>query len=219
MSLLKIFAQVFIQPIIGKRIQRASIYTWKDITLHLPPGIFHPAYFFSTKFLLKHILSLDLKGKKFLELGAGNGLISISAAKKQAQVTASDISLTVVESLAENAKSNKVVLQIVHSDLFDDMPKEQFDIIAINPPYYPKNARNAFELAWFCGENFEYFEKLFSQLAEFCSVETLVLMVLSEECDLNRIKSIAQKNKFDMYVKEKKRIYWEMNYIFEIRTT
>lgn len=186
--------------------------------MHLPPGIFHPAYFFSTKFLLKHILRQDLQGKTFLELGAGNGLISIAAAKKQAQVTSSDISLKVVELLHENAKSNHVILQIIHSDLFDAMPEIQFDIIAINPPYYPKNPRNAFEQAWYCGENFEYFEKLFSQLAAFCSTQTQVLMVLSEECDLDRIKTIAKNNKFDMYVKEKKRIYWEMNYIFEIRT-
>ena len=161
MRIIKKIAQLFIQPVIRKRIHRTSIYTWKDITLHLPPGIFHPAYFFSTKFLLQHLMKKDVTGSSFLELGAGNGLISISAAQRGALVSSSDISVKVIELLKENARSNKVELKVIHSDLFDNIDPQQFSIIAINPPYYPKTPRNEFEQAWYCGENFEYFEKLF----------------------------------------------------------
>ena len=217
MRIIKKIAQLFIQPVIRKRIHRTSIYTWKDITLHLPPGIFHPAYFFSTKFLLQHLMKKDVSGRSFLELGAGNGLISISAAKRGALVSSSDISVKVIELLKENARSNKVELKVIHSDLFDNIDPQQFSIIAINPPYYPKTPRNEFEQAWYCGENFEYFEKLFLQLPKYHDVKSEVLMVLSEECDLSRIKNIAATNNYDLILKEKKRIYWEMNYIFEIR--
>lgn len=217
MRIIKKIAQLFIQPVIRKRIHRTSIYTWKDITLHLPPGIFHPAYFFSTKFLLQHLMKKDVSGRSFLELGAGNGLISISAAKRGAHVSSSDISAKVIELLKENARSNNVELKVIHSDLFDNIAPQQFSIIAINPPYYPKAPRNEFEQAWYCGENFEYFEKLFLQLSKYHDVKSEVLMVLSEECDLSRIKNIAATNNYDLILKEKKRIYWEMNYIFEIR--
>ena len=217
MRIIKKIAQLFIQPVIRKRIHRTSIYTWKDITLHLPPGIFHPAYFFSTKFLLQHLMKKDVGGRSFLELGAGNGLISISAAQRGALVSSSDISVKVIELLKENARSNKVELKVIHSDLFDNIDPQQFSIIAINPPYYPKTPRNEFEQAWYCGENFEYFEKLFLQLPKYHDVKSEVLMVLSEECDLSRIKNIAATNNYDLILKEKKRIYWEMNYIFEIR--
>ena len=217
MRIIKKIAQLFIQPVIRKRIHRTSIYTWKDITLHLPPGIFHPAYFFSTKFLLQHLMKKDVSGRSFLELGAGNGLISISAAQRGALVSSSDISVKVIELLKENARSNNVELKVIHSDLFDNIAPQQFSIIAINPPYYPKTPRNEFEQAWYCGENFEYFEKLFLQLPKYHDVKSEVLMVLSEECDLSRIKNIAATNNYDLILKEKKRIYWEMNYIFEIR--
>lgn len=217
MRIIKKFAQLFIQPVIRKRIHRTSIYTRKDITLHLPPGVFHPAYFFSTKFLLQHLMKQELKDKTFLELGAGNGLISISAAKKGAAVTSSDISIKVIELLKENAKTNGVELTILHSDLFENIPVQTFSIIAINPPYYPKTPRNEFEQAWFCGANFEYFEKLFLQLSPFHNSLSQVLMVLSEDCDLKRIREIATKNNYDLILREKKRIYWERNYIFEIR--
>ena len=99
----------------------------------------------------------------------------------------------------------------------NELPVTSFFIIAINPPYYPKTPRNEFEQAWYCGENFEYFEKLFLQLPKYHDVKSEVLMVLSEECDLSRIKNIAATNNYDLILKEKKRIYWEMNYIFEIR--
>ena len=217
MRIIKKIAQLFIQPVIRKRIHRTSIYTWKDITLHLPPGIFHPAYFFSTKFLLQHLMKKDVTGSSFLELGAGNGLISISAAKRGAHVSSSDISVKVIDLLKENARSNNVELRVLHSDLFDNIAEQLFSIIAINPPYYPKTPRNEFEQAWYCGENFEYFEKLFLQLPNYHDVKSEVLMVLSEECDLSRIKNIAATNNYDLILKEKKRIYWEMNYIFEIR--
>ena len=217
MRIIKKIAQLFIQPVIRKRIHRTSIYTWKDITLHLPPGIFHPAYFFSTKFLLQHLMKKDVSGRSFLELGAGNGLISISAAQRGALVSSSDISGKVIELLKENARSNNVELRVLHSDLFDNIAEQLFSIIAINPPYYPKTPRNEFEQAWYCGENFEYFEKLFLQLPNYHDVKSEVLMVLSEECDLSRIKNIAATNNYDLILKEKKRIYWEMNYIFEIR--
>lgn len=217
MHIIKKIAQLFIQPVIRKRIHRTSIYNWKDITLHLPPGIFHPAYFFSTKFLLRHLLKMEVIGKAFLELGAGNGLISIVIAKRGALVTSTDISTKVIEHLKENSRANNVDLTIVQSDLFDQVPEQLFSIIAINPPYYPKTPRNEFEQAWYCGENFEYFEKLFRELPKYHGDKSQVLMVLSEECDLKHIRSIATKNGYDLNLREKKRIYWEMNYIFEIR--
>ena len=217
MRIIKKIAQLFIQPVIRKRIHRTSIYNWKDITLHLPPGIFHPAYFFSTQFLLQHLLKLDVAGKTFLELGAGNGLISISSAKRGALVISTDISAKVIDLLKENAISNNVKLTIIQSDLFDNIPEQIISFIAINPPYYPKTPRNEFEQAWYCGENFEYFEKLFHRLTKYHDGNSLVLMVLSEECDLKRIGSIASKNNYTLNLREKKRIYWEMNYIFEIR--
>ena len=217
MRIIKKIAQLFIQPVIRKRIHRTSIYNWKDITLHLPPGIFHPAYFFSTKFLLQYLLKIEVTGKTFLELGAGNGLISMAIAKRGALVTSTDISTKVIEHLKENSRANNVDLTIIQSDLLDQVPEQLFSIIAINPPYYPKTPRNEFEQAWYCGENFEYFEKLFRELPNYHGDKSQVLMVLSEECDLKHIRSIAAKNGYDLNLREKKRIYWEMNYIFEIR--
>ncbi len=217
MSIAKKLNQWFIQPIIKRRISRASVYEHNGIKLHIPAGVFHPAYFFSTKYLLNTILQLDLKNKLFLELGAGNGLISISAAKHGALVTSSDISEKVIANLKINALPNNCEITCVHSDLFDNIPLQHFDIIAINPPYYPKQARNELEMAWYCGTDFEYFRKLFPQLAAYLSSTTLALMILSEECEIEKIKRIAQQSNLELQHFSQKKIKWEQNFIFSIQ--
>ncbi len=216
MNLLKKIVLSFYQPFVAKKIYRTSVYKWEDIILHIPPGVFHPKYFFSTKFLLQTIQQQDLKNKKILELGAGSGLISISCAKAGAIVTSSDISKRVVQTLHENVKSNAVQIEIIESDLFDTIPPQDFDLIAINPPYYPKDPRNELEQAWYCGKDFEYFEKLFRQLGNYMHDTTQVIMVLSEDCNLDRIFKIARQNHFIFKQTAKRKFWWELNLIFTI---
>jgi len=87
--------------------------------------------------------------------------------------------------------------------------------IIINPPYYPKTAKNDREQAWFCGENFEYFEKLFKQLPSHIE-HTKVIMILSEDCDLKRISNIASKNRLKLEIILEKTGLLEKNFIFKI---
>ena len=205
-----------IRPLVQWYLKRERTYHYRGITVHVSPGVFHPGLFFSTKFLLQYLAPFDLKGKALLELGAGTGLISIFAEKKGAVVTSSDLSNLAIE----NLKKNKSLLQsknnIVKSDLFDEIPLQLFDFIVINPPYYPGNASSESQLAWYCGSDFQYFEKLFSQLSGFIHPFSKVILVLSEDCDNMRISSIAGKNHFLVEQRLRKRFWWEWNYIFEI---
>jgi release factor glutamine methyltransferase len=132
-------------------------------------------------------------------------------------VTASDISTRVTEALQANARSNAVELNIIYSDLFDQIPVQTFDLIAINPPYYPKQPRNELEQAWYCGENHEYFEKLFSQIRNYLGNNSKILMVLSEDCNLDTIFSIAHKNNFVFQEESRKKFWMERNIIYSIR--
>jgi release factor glutamine methyltransferase len=157
-----------------------------------------------------------LKSKTVFELGAGSGLISVYCAKQSASVTASDINPTAVENIHKNAELNNVKLEVIESDLFDGIEVRKFEYIIINPPYFPKNPKNEKELAWFCGNDFEYFKKLFAQINNYKTKETFALMILSEDCDLQRITSIANENHFSMNIVFQKKVFWETNYIFRI---
>ena len=73
-------------------------------------------------------------GERFLEMGSGSGLIAIHAAKAGALVTAADVNPHAVECTRRNAMRNDVRIDVVESDLFENV-EGVFDVIAFNPPY------------------------------------------------------------------------------------
>ena len=163
-SLVKYIVARTYKPLLVKYLSKTRTYSWKGITLEIPPEVFHPGFFTSTKILLNYIKHKNFKQNSVLELGAGSGLISIYSAKKGADVTATDINTVAISFLKKNAKRNNVDLIILHSDIFNSIPIRLFDTIIINPPYYKKQPRSNAEYAWYCGENGEYFQKLFKHL-------------------------------------------------------
>jgi len=209
-----------IAPIVNKL---ARIYTskerefsFKDIKVKVTPGVFHPGLFISSKILLNFVDHLKLEEKSFLELGAGSGIISILAAKKGAKVFASDISSIAIESIILNAKENNVNINVIYSDLFQNIPNIQFDYIIINPPYYKKDPATDAEYAWYCGSNHEYFIRLFDSLSNYTMQDSKVFMILSEVCDINAIKKIGEKKNFIWKMIEKKTVWGERNYIYKL---
>lgn len=182
-------------------------------------GVFHPNFFFSTPYLFDYLNSQELSNCRFLEIGSGSGILSVLAYKKGALVTAVDIDNKAVE----NTKINFALLfgesykaNIYQSDLFQNIPTQKFDRILINPPYFFKDVQYPGQHAWYCGQSGEYFNHLFLGLPDYIHPETEINMILAENCDIERIKSIAKKNNFYFDLIEQKKIKWELNYIFRI---
>lgn len=191
-------------------------FCYDSICIKVHPDVFPPNLTISTKILLDFLSEKELENKSFLELGCGSGIISLFAAKKGAKVTATDINSTALEFLSENAKKINLELEIIESDLFQSLPNRNFNCIVINPPYYPKQPKNTKEQAWFCGENFEYFETLFPQLKNYLIPSNETFMILSEDCKLEKIKAIASKSDIAFTLVVEKKVVGEKNYIFTI---
>lgn len=204
------------KPLLVKYLSATRTYTYKGIRLVIPPAVFHPGFFFSTRLLLRYIAKLPLKNSSFLELGAGSGLIAMYAAREGAQVTASDINQVAIQSLEMNSRSNRIPLTVITSDLFADIPKQPFDIIAINPPYYKKQPQTPAQYAWYCGEQGEYFQQLFRNLKMYMHAQSMVLMVLSDGCDLEMIRSMAVDCGFKLICVLEKKNWLEVDYIFRV---
>jgi len=215
-SILKSLAFRILHPASEKYLSKERDYTYKGITVTVFPGVFHPGFFFSTKLLLNYFENVDLRKKYILELGAGTGLISIFTANKGGYVTASDISLTAVYNIEKNVKMTNANVEVIHSDLFDDIPQRKYDYIIINPPYYKKNPSSEKEFAWFGGNDFQYFRKLFSQLSNNFFENTKVIMVLSDEADMEMIRSIATEFNFVMNEIVHKKTWGENHFIFKV---
>jgi release factor glutamine methyltransferase len=204
------------KPLLIRYLSKIRIHKYEDIELEISPEVFHPGFFFSTKLLLKYIKQLQLPGKRFLEPGCGSGLISIFAARNGAIVTATDINPVAIDFLKKNSRKNQADLTIIQSDLFQDIPVQQFDIIAINPPYYKKQPQTLRDYAWHCGENGEYFKNLFSELNNYIHPGTDIYMVLFDGCDIEMIANVAAQNDFNLNCVLTKQNLLEKNFIYKI---
>lgn len=192
-------------------------YKYSGLILQVPKGVFHPGLFFSTKYMAKELLKLNLQQKKVLEVGCGSGLISILAARKGALVTSIDINPAAVRATADNAAINGISLQAYESDLFSNVIGQTFDILVINPPYFKKNPSTPAAAAWYAGESYQYFEKLFAGIGRHIKSDSLVLMVASEDVDTDLIRQIADKNNFTLSLHSQAVIMLERNFIFSIK--
>jgi len=208
----------FFRSFVNYYFSKPRSYRFKEIKAVVLPGVFFPHFTISTKLLMQFLETKNLENKSFLELGCGTGIISVLAAKKNARVVSSDINSSAIENAKLNAKKNGVEIATYFSDLFVDLPQQQFDFIVINPPYYPKAPETVAEEAWFCGEHFEYFEKLFSTFIPWTHSQSEVYMILSEDCDIEQIKKIASINGLALTMVMEKKKFGELNYIFNLKS-
>lgn len=186
------------------------------VTVIVHKEVFPPYLTISTNIFIDFIETLALDQKTVLELGCGSGLISIFSAKKGAKVTASDINLTALSYLKKSAQLNHVTLSIRYSNLFKELKEETFDYVFINPPYYQKAPANIKEQAWFCGSDFEYFKQLFLELPTKLTGLNHCYMILSEDCQLEIIIHLAQKENLTVQKVFSKNVAGEENYIFKL---
>jgi release factor glutamine methyltransferase len=212
----KYIVQRTFKPWLEKYVSETRVYSYKGIRLQVPPEVFHPRFFFSTKLLLKQLKQLTLTDKYFLELGAGSGLLSVYAAKQGAHVTATDINSIAVEALKTNRGLNKINMKVIESDVFDRIPRQSFDVIAINPPYYKKDPKSEKDHAWYCGVNGEYFDKLFFRIGDYIHSDSQVLMILCDGCDVEMIKQKAAQHSFVLKLIRTHNNLLEQNFIFSI---
>lgn len=217
MKLIKKTLEPFLIPGVKYYLEKDRYFRYRGHRYLVKKGVFHPLFFFSSKVLLKYLQEMEWKAQKVLELGAGCGFISLSLSRQGARVVASDISPIAIQNLRENLRQDPSELQIIKSDLFDDIPAQIFEWIIINPPYYPKNPQNELEQALFCGASYEYFEKLFFQIPDYLNTESKLIMILSEDCNIPHIQSIATKNNLHWQEIKSVKVWWEKNYLFEIK--
>lgn len=206
------------KPLLERYLSRPRQYTHRGIVLDIPPQVFHPRFFGSTGLLLRQLRTLEVKGQTLLELGAGSGLLSMVAAQKGAVVTATDINRTAVRYLLANKKRNGVELAVIHSDLFQQIPPQRFDLVLINPPYYRGQPQTEKDYAWYCGENGEYFEALFRDLGRYTHAGSEIYMTLCEGCAIEWIRERASVNGWQLHCVRTRRNLVERHYLFQLKT-
>jgi len=195
-------------------------YRRNGLEILVKKGVFHPGFFSSTAFLLQAMEQRDLRGRTFLELGAGSGLIALTLWRRGAIVTATDISPTAVSALRQNAErvlpASATGFTVYHSDLFNEIPPQPFDYIAINPPYYRGSPASESEYAWYGGENLDYFTRLFRSLHNYIHPGSEIILVFADIAELEEIQEIGKKFGYQFDFMKKKVSIFQDQLLFRI---
>lgn len=82
---------------------------------------------------------IDHEPKRILDMCTGSGCIAIACAQQflEAEVDAVDLSLDALDVAQINIERHGLAERVfpISSDLFNDIPKDKYDLIVINPPY------------------------------------------------------------------------------------
>ena len=88
-----------------------------------------------TELVCEQLLKRIDKKSKVLDLCCGSGVIGITAAlAKGASVDIADVSKKALKVAKQNAKLNKANVQLIESDMFEEIT-DMYNVIVCNPPY------------------------------------------------------------------------------------
>jgi release factor glutamine methyltransferase len=219
MSLItKAFYATLLKPLIRLYLRLEPVVWSGGLRVKVPRSVFHPKLYFSSGFMREFIEQLQLKNRSVLDIGCGSGILSLAAARSGAEVTALDINPAAVASTRENAMANMLSerIHVIESDVFANLPRRVFDYIIVNPPYYFRAPDSDAARAWYCGENGEFFNSFFERLNDYASAHTHIYMCLEEKVETERVREIAASHGYRMDVVDRKKMKWEVTYIFSV---
>ena len=168
------------------------------LRLEVFPGVFHPRYFGSSPILARFVDSLPLRGKSFLEVGCGSGVVALCAARRGADVTAVDINADAVSCTIANAAANGLKVDCRYGDVFSTVGNMKFDVIAWNPPYLPGVPKSVQKAAFFGGEDFEVMRRFARELRDHLNSDGAAYTIVSGDIDVPEIEEMFRSCGLDV---------------------
>jgi release factor glutamine methyltransferase len=186
------------------------------------PTVFHPRYFVTSNFFARFIGRLDLTGKRVVDVGTGTGILALAAARAgAASVVAIDINPNAVAAATENARANGLDDRVsaLCSDLLSEVaPGPHFDVILSNPPFFPDEPRDIADRAWNAGPDYRDIAAFFDQARERLTPNGSIYLLLSSDCDLNKIGALIKDAGFGARLVDQRSILFESFDIYELST-
>ncbi len=166
-------------------------------------NVFSPEIFNGNK-LFTPVLEKNIKnGDSMIEIGCGSGITGLYLAKKKklSKLVLADINPDAVE----NAKLNAVNLgldektSVYKSDVFDQIPEKQYDIIYWNHPWLPEEENYKYKDELDKGlfdPNYKYLTKYIEGLKRFSKDNTRVFLGFGDFGDIVELEKICNNNNY-----------------------
>jgi len=187
------------------------------LALDVPQGVYYPRE--DSLLLAKALENTELKDKRSMEIGCGSGFLSIVMARRNANVTAVDISENAVNASNDNAKKNAVALTCFQSDLFSAVTGK-FDLIVFNPPYLPEDDEAKYlgtekQQLYGGGGGREVIQEFISQSASHLAEGGRLLLLISSLTGEKEVTGLFHTSGFKAKVVAREKIQWEELMVIE----
>lgn len=172
----------------AKARRKPETFDVEGIEIVVNPGVFPPAT--DTKLLISHIKCN--KSHRILDITTGSGAAALTAGLQGASGLAVDINPLAVQNARENFQRHRVSMQAIESNLYVNVPLEQFDYIYANGPFFEGNIEEPMDYACYGASTF--IGELLSGIRTYLKPRGKLLIVMSAWSDLNHFKKTAEKN-------------------------
>jgi release factor glutamine methyltransferase len=188
--------------------------------LTVRPTVFHPRFFISSECFAEFIGSLDLSGKRVIDVGTGSGILALAAARAGAEsVTATDINPNAALAAGENARANGIGDRItaVCSDLLAAFASRPlFDVILSSPPKHAGEPRDLADRGWHAGSSYRGIAALFDQARERLKPGGRLYIMLSSDSDLDLFATLIDRAGLHIRLAHQRSIFIESLIIYEL---
>jgi len=209
------FSSLLFRFHVKPRIKRTDKVMLDGLALSVPPTVFHPRFYYTSRFLGHFVKQMDLTNRSVLDVGCGSGFVSLVAALRGGLVTAVDINEAAVAATGENAERNRLQIRVVHSDLFERLQGERFDHIFINPPFYDGDPSHIAEYAWKSGERSSFIHRFASSAPRFLAHGGSIIAVFSTDTEMSQVLRIFTENGFSVSCLASKWKFFETLFILQ----
>lgn len=206
-----------------------TILNFKQYSLDIPARVYLPS---DDTTLMIHVLEEEIiKSNKHFEsaidLGAGNGFLSLAIYDNVNELVSTDINPIVIDYLLDvKEKYNLDKQKITYSDLFDSIDKnKKFDLIVFNPPYVPSeeilseddDEINGYDLAVNGGERGrEIIDQFIEQLPTHLKDTGVCYLLVSSLNGVSEIIENVSKQKLNAHVIDSKKLFFEELFVLKI---
>jgi methylase of polypeptide subunit release factors len=204
-------------------LSRRSIRTTKaaGFKLRVRPTVFHPKFFLSSEYFAGFLDTLDLKGKRVIDVGTGSGILALAAARAGAsEVLALDINPNASLSAVENAELNGYAGRVRGAcmNLLAALPpRPMFDVIMSSPPKHAGEPRDLADRGWHAGPQYRDVAALFAQARERLNPDGRIYVMVSSDSDLDLFGRLIEEAGFTARLAYERSFYIESMILYELR--
>jgi len=151
---------------------------------------------YETEYLIEktinYIKKYNFDNPKILDMCTGSGCIGLTLKHElnNSNVTISDISISALEVAKQNKENLKLDVEIIESDLFNNIKTKDFDILISNPPYVmeteplPKNVLFEPHLALYSKNNGTYhIEEILKNAKAYLKDKFIIALEINEKSE------------------------------------